>query len=237
MPEIIHEKMAKIMRELGPIAKADQNKQQNYAYRSSVRVFNAVHPIMVKHGVTMRSEVVSHEIRERVWSNRNGEQLLVRAIAVIRWMFVAEDGSHVSTTLAVEGCDYQGDKATNKCSTVSQRQAVCQTFMIPTSDAIDSEDSNYDTSAPEQPKGGQNNSGISEKQEKRFWAIRGKSGLSDKQVGMMLKGHGIPVQDSLGKMVKSIPRKKYQDICDELEAEGSPKKGLEPEINGPEDTH
>lgn len=217
MPDLIHKKMAAIMSELGPIAKADRNAQQKYAYRSAVRVFNAVHPVMVKHGVTMRSGIVSHEVRERVWQDRHGnEQLLVRAIAVISWWFVAEDGSSTSTTLAVEGVDYQGDKATNKCLTVSQRQAVCQTFMIPTSDAIDSEDSRHDTSKPEPPKGGTGNAVISDAQRKRLFAMSKDSDLSKEQMESMLKGYGYESS-------KDILKKDYDAICKEVEAEGRPR--------------
>lgn len=212
MADLIYKKMAEIMNELGPIAKDDQNAQQKYAYRSAVRVFNAVHPVMVKHRVTMRSEIVSHDVRERVWNNRNGEQLLIRAVAVVKWWFVAEDGSRTSTTLAVEGCDYQGDKATNKCLTVSQRQAVCQTFMIPTSDAIDLENSKHDTSKPEPPKGGQGNAVISDAQRKRLYAMSKSSGLSEEQMKAMLQGYGYESS-------KDILHKDYEAICNEVEAE------------------
>ncbi len=213
MTELIHQKMVAIMKAVGPIAKGSK-AHQGYEYRSAVDVFNRLHPIMAEHGVTMRSDVIKHEVGEREWvNNRGDDQLLIRAIATVKWSFVAEDGSSTSTTLAAEGCDYQGDKATNKVFTVTQRQAVCQAFMIPTADAVDPEDPKHDTAPPQQARG-TGNALISNAQRKRLFAISKSAGLSNDQMKAMLKGYGYESSND-------ILKKDYEAICKEVEAEGN----------------
>ena len=131
----IHKRIVAIMREIPAITKDRKNTQQGYSFRGIDDVYNLVHPIMAKHGVFMTCEVLEDKQSER--PSKGGGILITRS-ARLRYRFVAEDGSSITTEVIGEGMD-SGDKAANKALSVGQKYAVLQTFMIPTDEPKDPE--------------------------------------------------------------------------------------------------
>lgn len=129
----IYGKLAAIMAEVEAIGKDKKNEQQNFKFRGIDDVYNALHPILAKHGVFSAPEVVKVEREERQTSKGGN---LLYSIVTMRHHFFATDGSCVSTTVVGEGMD-SGDKASNKAMAVAHKYALLQLLCIPTADMED----------------------------------------------------------------------------------------------------
>jgi hypothetical protein len=128
--------MVLVMRDLEAIGKdktTTMNNGGNFKYRGIDDLYNAVHPILSRHGVFMTAEVVSKTREERV--NKHGTVLAFTCLRM-RYRFVAEDGSEVCTEAEGEGMD-SGDKSSNKAMAVAHKYALLQAFCIPTQDLDD----------------------------------------------------------------------------------------------------
>lgn len=133
--EKIYSAISNVMKDVGAVGKDKKNPQQNYKYRGIDDVMNALQPAMIKHGIFVVPNVISHEREERK-SSKGG--LLIYSVLTINYKFYAEDGSFVEATVVGEGMD-SGDKATNKAMSVGFKYACFQVFCIPTEEMIDSE--------------------------------------------------------------------------------------------------
>lgn len=131
--ELIHARMIAVMRELGAIGKDKQNTQQGFKYRGIDQVYNAINPLLAKHGVYMTAKVLNKERTER--TNKNGTVLAFTCLHM-RYRFVAEDGSAAETEAEGEGMD-SGDKSSNKSMAVAHKYALLQAFCVPTEDMPD----------------------------------------------------------------------------------------------------
>ena len=133
MSTLIHQKLIACLRDIEAIGKNSKNQQQGFAYRGIDAVYNALNPILAKHGVFTAPEVVSVSREER--QTKSGSNLLY-SVVTMKHNFYAEDGSSVSTTVVGEGMD-SGDKATNKAMAIAHKYALFQIFCIPTEDMAD----------------------------------------------------------------------------------------------------
>ena len=61
---LIYQAIPAIMAELPSIYKGRKNSAQNYSFRGIDDVYNAVNPVMAKHGVFMRAEMLGEPKRE-----------------------------------------------------------------------------------------------------------------------------------------------------------------------------
>jgi len=147
--ELIYQKMADIMSDMGAIEKDRKNIQQGYSFRGIDDVYNFVQPIMAKHRVVMLCTMIEDRSEER--PSKSGGVLLYR-ILKLRYHFMAEDGSMVATEVIGEGMD-SGDKASNKALSVGQKYAILQTFLIPTEDLKDPENEDPQPAAKNKPVG------------------------------------------------------------------------------------
>lgn len=129
----IHARMVAVMRDLGAIGKDKKNEQQGFKYRGIDDVYNAINPILAKHGVFMTAEIMSKTREER--TNAKGTVLAFTCLRM-RYNFCAEDGSMVCTEAEGEGMD-SGDKSSNKAMAVAHKYALLQAFCIPTQDLDD----------------------------------------------------------------------------------------------------
>lgn len=134
-PGQIFPALAAIMAEVPNISKDRKNTGQGYNFRGIDDVYNAINPIMAKHGVFMLPEVLDVKREERA-AKSGGTMSFVQVH--VRYHFTAKDGSSVSAESAGEGMD-SGDKATAKAMSGAQKYAIFQTFLVPTADAKDSE--------------------------------------------------------------------------------------------------
>jgi hypothetical protein len=114
---------------LSGITKDKRNQQQGYAFRGIDDVFNALSPIMSRHGLAMLPRVLSRTVTER--SSAQGKTLFYVVVDVEFDLVCAEDGSaHVIRTYG-EAMD-SADKATNKAMSAAYKYAALQAFCIPT---------------------------------------------------------------------------------------------------------
>ncbi len=132
---LIYKKMAEIMREIGPVTKAQTNSQQGFKFRGIDQFINALHPALVKHAVFMTPRCTSFtkDLKDVVRSS--GKAGVDAHVAVLmEYDFYAEDGSKVTVgPVPAEGMD-SGDKATNKSLSAALKYALIQTFSVPTED-------------------------------------------------------------------------------------------------------
>ena len=111
------------------IAKSDTNKFDNYKYRGIDSVYNALAPLLAKHGLCVLPRVLDRESAER--SSAKGGVLFHTTLTVEFDLVAAEDGSkHVIRAIG-EGMD-RGDKSINKAMTAAYKYAMFELFCIPT---------------------------------------------------------------------------------------------------------
>jgi hypothetical protein len=134
----IHKQILAIMNECDSIAKGRKNVQQGYMFRGIDDVYQALHPLLAKHGVYSTSEIVDSKREERP-SKAGG--VLNYTILTIKYTFYADDGSSVSSEVIGEGMD-SGDKSANKAMSVAHKYALLQILSIPTADSKDPENEN-----------------------------------------------------------------------------------------------
>jgi hypothetical protein len=143
-PGLIYSAIPAIMSDIPAIYKDRKNDAQHYNFRGIDDVYNAVNPLLSKHGVFMRADVQDIKREERP-SKSGGIMAFVQVR--VRYSFVAKDGSFVSTDSLGEGMD-SGDKATPKAMSIAQKYAILQMFCIPTADPKDPEIDNPDPAKP-----------------------------------------------------------------------------------------
>jgi hypothetical protein len=135
---LIFKKIPAIMCEIPSIGKDRKNTGQGYNFRGIDDVYNFVQPLLAKHGVFMSAEILSDHHEER--QSKAGTAMMYRVLNM-RYSFVAEDGSSVSTDAVGEGMD-SGDKASAKAMSIAQKYAILQMFLVPTEEQKDPENDN-----------------------------------------------------------------------------------------------
>lgn len=135
MDKGIYEAMTAIMRDMEAVCKAKKNQQQGYSFRGIDDLYNAIHPILAKHGVFCTVELVNSLREER--STKTGGALLY-SIIDYKVCFNASDGSSVYSVVRGEAMD-SADKASNKALSAAMKYACMTAFLIPTEDIEDSD--------------------------------------------------------------------------------------------------
>lgn len=142
-------KMVAIFQEVDAIAKTARNQAQGFNYRGIDDVYNAINPILAKHGVFMTAKILEKTREERVSKRDNGkDSVLAFTCLHMCYRFNADDGSFVETESEGEGMD-SGDKSSNKAMSVAHKYALLQAFCIPTKD-LDDPDAQSHEVAPRQ---------------------------------------------------------------------------------------
>lgn len=128
--------VAKEMAEQG-ISKDRENRQQGFNFRGIDQVYNALAPMLAKHGLVILPRITERNVTER--ATKNGG-VLFYVVVKAEFDFVAtEDGSKHTVTTYGEAMD-SGDKATNKAMSIAYKYAAFQAFCIPTEQtAIDAD--------------------------------------------------------------------------------------------------
>lgn len=132
-PKPIHAAIIDIMREVEAIGKTRSNDSQKYKFRGIDDVYNALNPLLSKHGVFTVPKVIEERREER---QSKGGGTLIWTILKIEYTFFAADGSSVTAVITGEGMD-SGDKSANKAMAVAHKYALVQIFSIPTEDLND----------------------------------------------------------------------------------------------------
>lgn len=129
----IHHRMVAILRDLDAIGKDQRNDTQKFNYRGIDQVYNAINPLLAKHGVYMTATILGKTREER--ASKTGGILAFTCLRM-RYHFHAEDGSTIYTEAEGEGMD-SGDKSSNKGMAVAHKYAILQAFCVPTKDLDD----------------------------------------------------------------------------------------------------
>jgi len=112
------------------ITKDRTNTQgSGYKFRGIDDVYNAIAPLLAKHGLCILPRVLSRTVDER--TSRNGGALFYVTVDSEFDFVCAEDGSKHTVKTFGEAMD-SGDKATNKAMSAAYKYACFQAFSIPT---------------------------------------------------------------------------------------------------------
>jgi hypothetical protein len=147
VPGKIYKQMAKIMADVGPVAKTAGIRSRTTHSVAVDDVYLALQSIMAKHGVFSLPTIMSERTEDR--TTKSGSALIYRVL-VIKYTFYAEDGSFVDATVVGEGMD-SGDKASNKAMSVGDKYTLLQAFKIPTDDPKDPENDSPEPTQKAQP--------------------------------------------------------------------------------------
>jgi hypothetical protein len=143
-PGLIYQKIPAIMADVGPIAKDRKNPQQGYQFRGIDDVYNAMQPVLAKHGVFVVPEITKERREER--TTKSGS-VLTYCIMEVKHTIYASDGSYVTAVTAGEAMD-SGDKASNKAMSAAMKYAMIEVFCIPTEGDNDTENHTHEVAPP-----------------------------------------------------------------------------------------
>lgn len=111
------------------ITKSRKNTQQNYNFRGIDDVYNALSPLLAKHGLCILPRILTRACEER--QTKSGGSMSYVTVEAEFDFVCAKDGSkHVVRTFG-EAMD-SADKATNKAMSAAYKYAAFQAFAIPT---------------------------------------------------------------------------------------------------------
>lgn len=112
------------------ISKDHRNTQgAGYNFRGIDDVYNAVSPLLAKHGLCILPRMLSRTCDER--QSKSGGALFYVTVEAEFDLVCAEDGSKHTIRTFGEAMD-SGDKGTNKAMSAAYKYAAFQTFAIPT---------------------------------------------------------------------------------------------------------
>jgi hypothetical protein len=111
------------------IGKDRKNQQQGYSFRGIDDMYNAIAPLLARHGLCILPRVTSRDVTER--ASKNGGVLFYVTVAMEFDFVAAEDASKHTVVMYGEAMD-SGDKATNKAMSAAYKYACMQAFSIPT---------------------------------------------------------------------------------------------------------
>ena len=123
------------------ITKDRRNTQQGFMFRGIDDVYNALSPLLAKHGLCILPRMLSRQCDERQ-SSKGGALFYVTIEAEFDFVCAADGSRHIVRTFG-EAMD-SADKATNKAMSAAYKYAAFQAFAIPTEG-----DNDADGSTPE----------------------------------------------------------------------------------------
>lgn len=111
------------------ISKDRTNSFDKYQFRGIDDVYNALSPLLAKHGLCILPRILKRESLER--ESKGGGALFYITVEAEFDFVSAEDGSKHTVRTFGEAMD-RGDKATNKAMSAAYKYAAFQAFAIPT---------------------------------------------------------------------------------------------------------
>lgn len=132
------------------ITKDSKNTFDGYNFRGIDAVYNALSPLLAKHGLCILPRMLSRSVAEHQ-SQKGGILFYVTVDAEFDFV-CSEDGSKHTVKTFGEAMD-RGDKATNKAMSAAYKYAAFQTFAIPTEGDNDADAQSYAVASKGQGKG------------------------------------------------------------------------------------
>jgi hypothetical protein len=130
------------------IGKTRKNTQgSGYMFRGIDEVYNALSPLLAKHGLVIIPRMIGRSCEERA-SKAGGALFYVTVEAEFDFVS-AEDGSKHTARTFGEAMD-SGDKATNKAMSAAYKYMAIETFCIPTEGDNDADATTHEV-APSPP--------------------------------------------------------------------------------------
>ena len=193
----IYTQIPKVMAELDAIKKDTKNLQQGFMYRGIDAVYNALNPLLAKHGMFSVTRVLDMKREERP-TLKGG--VLTYTVLTIEYELFADDGSSIKSVVIGEGMD-SGDKSCNKALSIGHKYFFFQTFCIPIDkDSVDDPDAEVHEPAP-LPKSDPTTFLTQAKKE----LSEAKDKIEAKNIGTAVweKAGKLGVQDALTELVKA----------------------------------
>ena len=126
------------------IGKDSTNTFDNYKFRGIDAVYNAMSPLLAKHGLCILPRMLTRTVDERT-SAKGGALFYVTVEAEFDFV-CAEDGSKHTIRTFGEAMD-RGDKATNKAMSAAYKYAAFLAFAIPTEGDNDADAHTHEVAA------------------------------------------------------------------------------------------
>lgn len=133
------------------ISKDSENTFDRYKFRGIDAVYNALAPLLSKHGLCVLPRMIERKLDERV--SRKGEPMFYVTVTAEFDFVAAEDGSTHTVRTYGEAMD-RSDKATNKAMSAAYKYAAFMTFAIPTEGDNDADATTHEV-APSEPIAGE----------------------------------------------------------------------------------
>ncbi len=143
----VYKKIAAVMADMAKagITKDQENTFDRYKFRGIDDVYNALAPVLAKHGLVVIPSVIAKEV-EQVPTQKGGIQFLHR-VTVDYDMYDADvegEAPSCSARIVGEAMD-RGDKGINKAMSAAYKLRAFQTFCIPTeSGSHDTEEESHE---------------------------------------------------------------------------------------------
>ncbi len=140
------------------IAKDRHNSQgAGYKFRGIDDVYNAISPLLAKHGLCIIPRMLARSCEER--ASKSGGALFYVTVEAEFDFVSAEDGSKCTARTFGEAMD-SGDKATNKAMSAAYKYAAFQTFAIPTEGNPDADEETHAVQPRQEPPSAMNESNV-----------------------------------------------------------------------------
>ena len=130
------------------LSKTSTNTFDNYKFRGIDAVYNALSPLLAKHGLCILPRMLTRTCEERT-SQKGGALFYVNVDAEFDFVAV-EDGSKHTIKTYGEAMD-RGDKATNKAMSAAYKYAAFLAFAIPTEGDNDADSASHDVAPKDAP--------------------------------------------------------------------------------------
>jgi len=144
--ELIYERMARVLKDLEPIAKEQKNEKQGWSFRGVDDAYNALNPLLGKHEVISTPEKIEILWREKIQSKSGGVGWHFGAKYI--WKFSTVDGSFILAESIGVSIDY-GDKYANKAASIAHKYALIEAFCIATAEKHDPDNQAHDDILPQ----------------------------------------------------------------------------------------
>jgi len=130
------------------IAKDRKNTIQGFSFRGIDAVYNALSPLLVKHGLLILPRCTARDVVERHTAKGN---LSLDVTVTVEYDFIAIKDGSIKTVGPMYGQAMDtGDKATSKAMSIAYKYAVFEAFSIPLEGSEDADSSTTELGAQAQ---------------------------------------------------------------------------------------
>lgn len=213
MSQNVYQLIAAVSGELAQhgISKARKNQAQGFNFRGIDDVYNALAPVMARHGLVILPRVTARNCEER--AGRSGGSLFYVTVEVQFDFVSSHDGSKHTVITYGEAMD-SGDKATNKAMSAAYKYAAFQAFCIPTEGDNDADAHTHEVQRKPQPTAPRPAALASEAQIKKLWAAAkqavgdaAQSELKEHVAGLGLTSSKELTSEQVSKLIDYYARK------------------------------